>query len=185
MTIWYGVLVASPVTVMEWLVTSERSSTNEVDVEDVFTGVVIDKKTLLVAGSFVFQVNLRVEVPTTVIRLVMIGAATSAGVPVVNETGTESVTFPAVSRELMTAKYVVLALSPASVMLWLVTFVLEETTCVAVALVFTGRDVPKKTALSAFSFVVHVIVAEVTAGVATMEEMIGATVSVEVPLGGT
>jgi hypothetical protein len=54
---------------------------------------------LLVAGSLVFHVNLKLEVPTTVMRFVMAGAVTSALVLVVKERGEESVTFPAASRE--------------------------------------------------------------------------------------
>jgi hypothetical protein len=141
------------------------------------TGVVVEKNTLLVAGSLVFHVNLSVDVPTTVMRFVMTGAVTSAFVPVVKETGEDNVTFPAASRERTTAKYVVLVLRPVNVKLCDVTSKAEDTTCVAVALVFTGVVVEKNTALSAASFVFQTSVAVVVAGVATTEEMTGAVVS--------
>lgn len=65
---------------------------------------------MLVAASLVFHVNFNVDVPTTVMRLVITGAVTSAFVPVVNETGADIVVFPAASRERTTTKYVVLVL---------------------------------------------------------------------------
>lgn len=127
--------------------------------------------------------NRRVDVPTTATRFVIVGEVTSAPDPVVKETG-DVVVFPAASRERTTAKYVVLVLRFVSWRLWLVIFRSEDTTWVAVALVFTGREVEKKTALSAASFVFQVTVAVVVAGVTTIEEIVGATVSVVVPVTG-
>jgi hypothetical protein len=115
-TIRYNVLVLRPVKVTEWAVTSAVFSTKGVEVEVVFTGVVVEKKTLLVDGSLVLQLNLSVDVPTIVMRFVMTGAVTSAVAVVVKETGEERVMLPAASRDPMTAKYVVLAVRFVSVM---------------------------------------------------------------------
>lgn len=88
MTMKYGVLVMSPVSMMEWFVTKEPTEKTSVDVAVRLNGVVVEAYTFDVPGSFVFQVMVAVVVPVDVAMSLMIGGVVSGTIGsgrVVNE----------------------------------------------------------------------------------------------------